>query len=485
MLDPQSEIVGKQIAAGRARYEYAKDGKPVGGYIFLKNNGFVWKMEPLQVDSYGIKMEMLLDCMTQLEAMGPIDMLRKEYHHRDGQGPMTYGIKIVSTVNPLVVCNVVLQSSKIEDCDVLLSWFYDSTQEKAQRSGPPEQPVTDIELMAVEKAREEAVMKEGLDPVQEFVMEEEARVAGNKKRLQESRKTKGEVTMTAKKALSERLDFFGMPLMEEEMAHVGLATIADEPAAHEDDEVKVGEKEADEKDVKPKAIGDGKAAAPLVHGAGDSKPHDHAVAASKVKPGGPMDKPAHMMEAQLRMMRRQVRELSEAVKTLKTEIEISKKKNEMTPKNEALGQERLLADIGGIKIIHAKTLYGQDSRVGIHLKEPSHAEIEQAIETAQTKNFPAVYVHGKFKGPISIEAMQETYAKKQEAYQKEASCGMKTGVQEGKLKEAVLDSSNIKSQCMKIMSSAEKMQSPEGEEIKQACGSIMASVQSHEEKMKG
>jgi hypothetical protein len=339
--------------------------------------------------------------------------------------------------------------------------------------------------MAVEKAREEAAMKESLDPVQEFMMEEEARVANNKKRLQESKKSKGEVTMSTPKVLSERVDFFGMPLMEAEMAHVGLETIADEPKAHEDDEVKVKEQEADEKDVKPKAVGDGKAAAPLVHGAGESKPHDHAVATNKVKPGGPMDKPAHMMEAQLRMMRRQVRELSEAVKTLKNEVELSKKKIEMTPKHEALGQERLLADIGGVKIIHAKTPYGQDSRVGIHLKEPSHSEVEQAIETAQTKNFPAVYVHGKFKGPISIEAMQETYAKKQEAYQNEASCGMKSGVQEGKLKEAVLDSSNIKSQCMKIMAAAEKMQSPEGDEIKQACGSIMASVQSHEEKMKG
>jgi len=482
----QSQIVGKLVAAGRARYQAdAKDPKK-GSYVFLANRGFAWKIEQIELEKLDLDLSQIADCLDELAELGSIDDLRKKFHHRSGQGPYQYGIKIISKSNPRLMCNVVLQSSQVEDCDVLLSWFYDNHNDKMEQLGPAERAVAPTELLAVERARGELAM-ESLDPVEQFFAEKEAEQAAIKrKQLKESKNKKGEIM--ERKVLSERVDGFGLPLVEsEELHHVGHTHLGGEPGMMKNDGHR-REAPLDDKKVKPTHIKDAGIKQAHVHGEGESEEQMTDVT-SKVKPRKPLDPPAHVM-AEMRMLRRRVAKLSEAVallseekmkhemamKKMKKEGMVDKKaiaekvkaklkekyesKKKIYEQDDLAAQDKVMGTVDDVRVIHTLVPFGKDSRIGKHILNPTQRELDKAIDDAMKDRFPAVYVHGKSSLPLVVE--RKKYAK---------------------LKEAVLSANEIRSECSKIMSVSDNMSGTDAETVRQACQSILALVDRHEEEM--
>jgi hypothetical protein len=52
----------------------------------------------------------------------------------------------------------------------------------------------------------------------------------------------------------------------------------------------------------------------------------------------------------------------------------------------------------GVSIVHAQSASDQ-TRIAIHLLEPSLDELESALETAERDMFPAIVVHSKLTWP--------------------------------------------------------------------------------------
>lgn len=273
----QEKIQGRLCATGRAKYNSVVAD---GGYIFVKDRGFVWNIDPLDQDQYGISMDALLDCVEQLEKMGSVDDIKKADHIRDAQGWLNGGLVIQSKKDPRIVCSVTLVDQEYEDADVTLRWYLDLNKISKAAVGPAERPVDAEELKAVERAQEMTKeVKESIDNLFEDPI----------KFIEEGTEKK-----TA--SLDESFDGWGLPVVED-LKHVGVDAL-------KKPEDKMPGKDHDEKDLSDKAVlPDAPEKKPEhVKGAGEKADlsQEKDAANSVVKPGEPDEKPKHVGESDLK-----------------------------------------------------------------------------------------------------------------------------------------------------------------------------------------
>lgn len=263
----QEKIQGRLCATGKLKFTDA-------GYMFTRD-GFVWSLDPLDQEKYGITLEALVDCVEQLEKMGSIDDLKKKDHVRDSQGILNSGIVLTSSKDPRIVCSVTLVDQDYEDADCNLRWFIDLEKISNAAKGPAERPVDAEELKAVERAQEmNKEVKESIDDLFEDV-------------FKDSSKTKV--------AVNEDFDGWGIPMLEE-FKHVGVDAL-------EKPKTEVGkdfdEKAAGDKIILPDAPEKKPDEMKGVGAKGDQS-QEKDVAKSDVKPGEPDDKPKQMGEDELK-----------------------------------------------------------------------------------------------------------------------------------------------------------------------------------------
>jgi len=268
-VNDQEKIQGRLCATGRAKFVTE------AGYMFTRD-GFVWSLDPLDQEQYGITLDALLDCLIQLEEMGSIDDLKKKDHVRDAQGTLNSGIVLTSKKDPRIVCSVTLVDQDYENADVNLRWFIDLNKISKAAIGAPERPVDAEELKAVERAQEmnKEVKTESIDALFEDPIK---------------------VTSIPRKVVAEDVDGWGLPIMEE-FSHVGLDAI-------EKPKTEVG-KDFDEKELSDKVVlpddPEKKPDAMKGVGAKGDQSQEKDTPQSVVKPGEPDDKPKQMGEAELK-----------------------------------------------------------------------------------------------------------------------------------------------------------------------------------------
>jgi hypothetical protein len=256
----QEKVTGRLCAFGKAKYTNLVGG---GGYQFVKDGGFAWELDPLDIERYGITMDAITDCVEQLEKMGSFEEVKAAEHLRDGEGWKNIGLKIQSTKDPRITCMVTPISNEHDDYDCKMRWFVDLDKESPSAKGPAERNVDAEELKAVERAREMSKNKnESIDKLFDLP------------KLFEAKKI-------AIKPMAQSYDRWGIPLMEEKEVVVGVDTL--EKPHSTIPSRPYGEKELADKEVKPKEPGKDPE---HMEGSGTPDPlAEFDVPAKKVKPG--------------------------------------------------------------------------------------------------------------------------------------------------------------------------------------------------------
>jgi hypothetical protein len=162
----QNKLTGINVAAGRIQWQKYGEKKGDEGYIFKKNHGFAFKVDDTRLDQYKITKEALLDCIEQLEAMGPAEELKKTMGIRDQQGPANKGLVITSKVDPRIKMTATPVSASTadndyDDEDFWVGWYLDDENLSHEMGvqNPKYEPQRDVapeELKVVERAQEAA-----------------------------------------------------------------------------------------------------------------------------------------------------------------------------------------------------------------------------------------------------------------------------------------------------------------------------------------
>jgi len=196
----QGKVIGKLVASGRVKWGRFGEAEGDQGYVFKENNGFAWKLDTRELEEQGVNMDVLTDCVKQLEEMGTIDELKSAHGYRQGQGWLDDGLVVTSRVDPRICCNVAFGSNDVghdywnhsinnEDVDLYLSWYLDNHNVTQQMDGSfQEREAEDGELQWAEIARQKLTTEEervlGIDTSGNFQPMVEA-VQSNKQYLSE------------------------------------------------------------------------------------------------------------------------------------------------------------------------------------------------------------------------------------------------------------------------------------------------------------
>lgn len=160
----QNKLTGINVAAGRIQWQKYGEKKGDEGYIFKKNHGFAFQIDDANLDKYKITKDALLDCIEQLEAMGPAEALKTKMGMRDQQGPANKGLVITSKVDPRIKMTATPVSASTsdndyDDEDFWVGWYLDdeNLDHEMNVQNPkyePERAVAPEELKTVERAQE-------------------------------------------------------------------------------------------------------------------------------------------------------------------------------------------------------------------------------------------------------------------------------------------------------------------------------------------
>lgn len=161
----QNKLTGLLVAGGRVHYEQYGEKEDQKGYVFKKNHGLQIAIDTSEMKALGVTMEVLLDCVKQLEEMGDAKTIKDKIGFRDHQGYLSNGLVIQSKLDPRLKMSVMYNSSDYEDTDFLLNWFLDNEHldpemKKDSPTYKPEREVDADELKAADKAREAAALVE-------------------------------------------------------------------------------------------------------------------------------------------------------------------------------------------------------------------------------------------------------------------------------------------------------------------------------------
>lgn len=120
----QNKITGLQLAGGRVCWEQFSPTE--AGYIFKRNHGFQLAVDPDQLKSLGVTMDVLMDCVKQLEQMGDPEKIKGSIALRKNPGYLANGLVITSSLDPRVKMSVMFHDPDYEDTDFLVAWFIDN-----------------------------------------------------------------------------------------------------------------------------------------------------------------------------------------------------------------------------------------------------------------------------------------------------------------------------------------------------------------------
>lgn len=160
----QEKITGLQLAGGRIHWEQFGDGEKDFGYIFKRNHGFQLSVDPDQLKSLGVTMDVLMDCTKQLEAMGNPEQIKGSIADRNHPGYLPHGLVITSSLDPRVKMSVMFHDPDYEDTDFLVAWFIDNEHldHEAKYDSPnfhPERGVDAEELGPAQAQKQREALK--------------------------------------------------------------------------------------------------------------------------------------------------------------------------------------------------------------------------------------------------------------------------------------------------------------------------------------
>lgn len=208
----ESKMVGRKVAKGQVKYV---PGQKTGEYIF-KGGDMELVVPQEQLETHGVSLELLQDCMKKLQEMGTYEELCKSYGYK-GEGVKNAGIVIISDKDPRISMSVQFGSTWHNEseyqwlnrnpADFTCCWFLDVDGSNKEK-GVQERAVAPEELDLITKIRQETKL-ESYQPFKVFKDElvdleiplpAEAMEEGNKMLFTED---------------FDQVDFFGIPLMEE------------------------------------------------------------------------------------------------------------------------------------------------------------------------------------------------------------------------------------------------------------------------------
>lgn len=167
-------LTGKLVAGGviACAPGYDMDGKKTDpSYYFTQ---FSFTLDPDEITALGLSAESLGSCLKELEKMGDFEEIRKQLHHRDGQGWQNYGLEVKCPANPLITVSLTPESdgSKPWEKYHILASFFMRTENGEMAT--PERELTSTEVLAKEiDSKEKKEVKESLEEgrMKDLVME--------------------------------------------------------------------------------------------------------------------------------------------------------------------------------------------------------------------------------------------------------------------------------------------------------------------------
>lgn len=119
---PQSDIQGTLIAAARGSFMYDEDGE--GYYNFLDDQAFVWKLNPIQIEQFGLEIDALYDCCEQaVERYGDPAEYRQKLGLPKYSGYSNLGIYFTSKEDPRITCVFTPTSNEGGEWDAYFEWY--------------------------------------------------------------------------------------------------------------------------------------------------------------------------------------------------------------------------------------------------------------------------------------------------------------------------------------------------------------------------
>lgn len=169
----QNKITGLQLAGGRVHWEHFGPGEKDVGYIFKKNHGFQLAVDPDQLKSLGVTMDVLMDCVKQLEELGGPEAIKGSIALRTNPGYLPNGLVITSGVDPRVKMSVMFHDPDYEDTDFLLAWFIDNEHldHEMKTDSPayqPQRPVDAEEMGPAQAQKQREAIKESAEAEKAF-----------------------------------------------------------------------------------------------------------------------------------------------------------------------------------------------------------------------------------------------------------------------------------------------------------------------------
>jgi len=170
----QNKIMGKEIAVAKANYMPIDDKK--SGWVFKES----FTVDTLVMELNAITLEVLEDCVDQLNKMGSYDELSKEQGNDKG-GYKPTGLVIPSKLDPRVVMSVEFghrwnkdsdqQAEIVAEKPVTLKWFLNDEHQgqHGMKGVAPEHSASAEELDIITKLREITKLPESRQPVLEAI----------------------------------------------------------------------------------------------------------------------------------------------------------------------------------------------------------------------------------------------------------------------------------------------------------------------------
>lgn len=292
------------------------------------------------------------------------------------------------------------------------------------------------------------------------------------------------------KQLSENVDFFGMPIMEESehSGHMEAGNALEKPKKVEEP-IKSDEKDLEKSKVKPKEIGNGEVKLVPMKGEGSSDDQLDDLSKGAVKPGKVDSKPKEMSESEkLEKLILMGPEAALGEKPEKEDQSDGKEHSEKELPAAAIktadaDKEVKVADGQGVK-----SDADDEKAVAAAAVKPGKVDAAPKLMAERQKIREGVEKSRKAIGE-SVKMHPSLAARKLAEEKEKATARTSAILEEAKkkkmaLKEGALNSKTIESKCMDIMALASKMSGKEADDIKAACEGIMKEVEKHQAKMK-